>query len=364
MEQLRIDPIFPHDQGSLQAYDDLCTGSGIRRDAGAELVLAARDEKGKIVAAGSVLGKTLRCLVTSPEVRGEGVMARLVHALLEVQRDRGNHRVFVYSKAEYKELYQSLGFCLLAEIPGRTIMMENSPDAFQNYLAGLRQERLRIAHMRGWEDRLELADREGSSALVMNLNPMTLGHLELIKETAANSPLTEVFLLDEDASFFRPDERKAIFHEATAEIQGLILHGTDDYLISRASFPAYFLRDLNEAAEQQAELDARIFLSIAKELGIRTRVLGDEPYLALGRRYNQILYEVLTTHGLRVLVKKRYTDPEGLPYSASRVREALRVGDFEAARRMTPPAAHPYLSADYLGIRVDRLKAFVPEEER
>lgn len=364
MEAYRIDPIFPHDRESLLAYDQLCRASGIRRDEGADLILAVRTQQGELAAAGSILGKSLRSLVTAPELRGEGVMARLVTALMEAQRSRGNDRIFIYSKAEYRELYESLGFTLIAEIPGRTVMMENSSSAFADYIVKLQEERDQTVRIRGWEERAARAREEGSGALVMNLNPMTLGHLELIRETAEHSALTDLFILDEDASFYRFSERKAIAEAATADIPGLILHGSGDYLISRASFPAYFMRDLTDAAEQQAELDARVFLRIARALKIGKRVLGDEPFLALGRRYNEILASFLEENGIRVVRKARFTDEDGIPYSASRVREALRTGDFEAARRMTPAAAHRFLDRDYLGERVTSLTPFVPEVER
>lgn len=346
MMKIQIDPIFPHNEAALAEYDELCKQGGIKRDSSLERILAARDESGRMVAAGGVSGKTLRSLVTLPGLQGEGIMAQLLGSLLYLQRERGHHQVFIFSKAKYKSLYESLGFHVIAEIPSGTIMLENSSRRFQDWLNQIKKDSQEIIQERGLDAQAE------SAALVMNCNPMTLGHLSLVRWTAERYPITHLFILEEDVSFFSYKERRTIVEESTRDLPGVILHGSSDYLISRASFPAYFLRSMDEAAEQQAILDAGIFKKIADSLGIHCRVLGDEPFLELGKRYNEILREELTSADLQVEILPRWKDESGEVISATRVRSLIKAGEWEEARKLTPPAGHRFINPEYLGERV------------
>ncbi len=108
-------------------------------------------------------------------------------------------------------------------------------------------------------------------------------------------------------------------------------------MISAATFPTYFLKDLSTAAETQMRLDVDLYDKwIAPALGATVRFVGSEPLDALTNRYNQLitnptLVERLCIHGEVV--------------SASRVRRALEKGCFPEAASLCPASTHAYLLA-------------------
>ena len=93
-----------------------------------------------------------------------------------------------------------------------------------------------------------------------------------------------------------------------------------DYIISRATFPAYFLQGDPEQA--RCDLELTLFgKRIAPALGITRRFVGQEPYSPVTARYNQRMQALLPQWGIRVEEIPRL---EGI--SASRVRQLLRQG--------------------------------------
>ena len=84
-----------------------------------------------------------------------------------------------------------------------------------------------------------------------------------------------------------------------------MLHPSGPYLISRATFPSYFLRDEDQAIRAQAELDTAIFLRIAAALGICHRYVGEEPYSHTTALYNDVLCAALPQGGVELHVLPR-----------------------------------------------------------
>ena len=90
----------------------------------------------------------------------------------------------------------------------------------------------------------------------MNANPITNGHLHLIEETAKQSDYVYVFVLSEDRSEFNDEERMMLVKRATADMSNVIVLPTNDYMVSSATFPSYFLRD--RAQESVARIQAKV----------------------------------------------------------------------------------------------------------
>ena len=350
MEAYTLAPVFAHDQRALREYDALCEASGIRRDAGLEEILSLRNAEAELVAAGGICGKSLRSLVCREDLRGEGLMNQLVSALISRLAERGIFHVFLWGKAEYLELYRNLGFFLIESASDRMLFMENKADAFERYLAR-QEEEAEICALQWTQAGLK---QEGlrQAALVMNLNPISRGHLQLIEETAGRFDLTHLFLLSEDRSFFSTRERKDMLLAAVRDIPRLCLHETGDYLISSSTFPSYFLKSKDEATVLQAELDAKIFIRLARRLNLTSRVLGSEPFSELTRQYNAQLQRLLPPAGINCEIVPRSVDEEGRPISAGRIRAALKAGDFKLAQKLAPASSRPWLTPEYLAERL------------
>ena len=75
------------------------------------------------------------------------------------------------------------------------------------------------------------------------------------------------------------------------------VHEGSQYIISRATFPAYFLKESGKVQQAWSEIDVLIFRDyIAPSLGITHRFIGSEPFCDITRQYNQTLHELLAGH--------------------------------------------------------------------
>ena len=177
--------------------------------------------------------------------------------------------------------------------------------------------------------------------VVMNCNPFTLGHRYLIEQAAKQVERLYVMVVREDCSLFAYTERKAMVEQGVADIENVTVIDGSDYAISRATFPTYFLKRLDDAADTQMQLDLDLFRRhIAPALGATVRFVGTEPTDQLTRRYNQLIHEALKdVREIDRLAK------DGNAVSASRVRKAMEQGDMNTIRQLVPPTTLPYIIA-------------------
>ena len=82
--------------------------------------------------------------------------------------------------------------------------------------------------------------------------------------------------------------------EGTADLPNVRAYPGGDYLISPATFPAYFLKDQARAPEAKCDLDLTLFGSaIAPALHITERFVGQEPTCAVTAQYNRRMQAIL-----------------------------------------------------------------------
>lgn len=175
----------------------------------------------------------------------------------------------------------------------------------------------------------------------MNCNPFTLGHRYLIEQAAKQVERLFVMVVREDCSLFAYAERKAMVEQGVAHLENVTVIDGSEYAISQATFPTYFLKRLDDAADTQMLLDLDLFRRhIAPALGATVRFVGTEPTDRLTRRYNQLMHEVLAD--VREIVR---LEKKGNAVSASRVRKAMEQGDMSTIRQLVPPTTLPYIIA-------------------
>lgn len=80
-------------------------------------------------------------------------------------------------------------------------------------------------------------------AIVMNANPFTLGHRWLVEQAASQCDWLHLFVVKEDASCFSYHDRFKLIEQGITGIDKVTLHPGSAYLISRATFPGYFLKE-------------------------------------------------------------------------------------------------------------------------
>ena len=180
-----------------------------------------------------------------------------------------------------------------------------------------------------------------TGCIVMNCNPFTLGHRYLIEQAAKQVERLYVMVVREDCSLFAYTERKAMVEQGVADIENVSVIDGSDYAISRATFPTYFLKRLDDAADTQMLLDLDLFRRhIAPALGATVRFVGTEPTDQLTRRYNQLMHEAL-----KDVREINRLEKDGNAVSASRVRKAMEEGDMNTIRQFVPPTTLPYIIA-------------------
>ena len=323
-----LSSVSPRDARALAQIDALLLREGIRRDRHLDYICALFDEDGQAVATGSCFGNTLRCLAVSSERQGEGLLNRIVSHLMELQAQRGNTHVFLYTKVKSARFFGDLGFYEIARAPGEAVFMENRRTGFADYCRALAQTR-----------------REGvCGAVVMNANPFTLGHRYLVEQAARACDAVHLFVLSENIGPIPFAVRRDLVRRGVEDLPNVICHDSGPYIISAATFPSYFLPDDDSAAAAHARLDLAVFGRIAEALGVTRRYVGQESASHVTAIYNETMAKSLPELGIECIVVPRL-ELAGRVVSASTVRQAIHDGVEDTVQDMLPPATAAYFAS-------------------
>ncbi|AJJ11393.1 [citrate (pro-3S)-lyase] ligase [Yersinia rohdei] len=287
----------------------------------------------KLVACGGIAGNIIKCVAISEQVRGEGLALILATELVNLAYERHHSHLFIYTKTKNENLFKACGFYPIASVPGIVVLMENSDCRLQRYAKQLSQLR-------------QPGEKIGS--IIMNANPFTRGHQYLVRQAAAQCDWLHLFLVKEDNSRFPYEDRLQLVLDGTKDITNLKVHPGSEYMISRATFPCYFIKDQGVADDCYTEIDLKIFRQyLAPALGVTHRFVGTEPFCAVTAKYNHDMSFWLETPSLPYpaisLVEIERLKYHGTAISASWVRKLLVQGEGETLRKLVPTATYHYL---------------------
>lgn len=294
-----------------------------------------------IVATGSFAGEVLRNIAIDESLQGEGLTSAVISHLMREAGQRGIYHYFIFTKPDKAHLFAALGFKEIARAEF-AVLLEAGMGSIAAYCQDIQRK---TAH-------LPLGQR---AALVVNCNPFTLGHQAVIAKAAAENPGVVVLVVSEEGSLFPFAVRMRLVQEGLAGYDNVVVLPGGKYIVSAATFPGYFTRG-DETVAAQTELDATIFAKyIGPAMGITCRYVGDEPYCAVTRAYNQAMVAILPQHGIAVHEMPRIAK-NGSSISASRVREALKQEEWAEIRTLVPDTTYQYLrSAEALPI-IEKIK--------
>ncbi len=329
MSEYTISQVYPTDRRSLAQIDSLLMQEGISRDSNLDYICAMYDEDYQIIATGSCFANTLRCFAVSSAHQGEGLLNQIITHLMDIQYERGNLHLFLYTKINSAKFFQDLGFYEIARVDNTLVFMENRKNGFSDYLASLSKTK---------KDGL-------SAALVMNANPFTLGHQYLVETAAAQCDTLHLFIVSEEASLVPFAVRKKLVLAGTSHLSNVICHDSGPYIISNATFPSYFLKDEESVIKGHAKLDLIIFSKIAEVLSVTRRYVGEEPASQVTGIYNQLMSSELPLAGIDCIIIPR-KQTLGQPISASTVRQLIKNGDFEALKQFLPLSTFNYFKSE------------------
>jgi [citrate (pro-3S)-lyase] ligase len=157
-----------------------------------------------------------------------------------------------------------------------------------------------------------------------------------------------VFVLSEDKSQFSAKDRLEMVKLGVSHIKNVTVLQTGPYLISSATFPTYFIKERESAAEAQCLLDIEIFAKyFAPAFSITKRYVGSEPYSPITEKYNRALSEHLPKKGIDLIEIER-TCAAGTPISASVVRECIANKQIDRLCMLVPKTTLKYLTNNNL----------------
>ena len=309
----------------VNIWYDFLTKAGLTAQEDAQQTVLIWDD-GVLVATGSRTGNLLKYIAVDVTRQGEGLLAKVLTALRQEAFREGHSQLFLYTKPRNELLFADLMFYPVAQT-GDVLLMEDRRDGIRQFIRQLPAE-----------------THSGKiGAAVMNCNPFTLGHQYLVETAAKDCDHLYIFVLSEDKGHFSAADRLEMVRRGTAHLPNVTVLPTGPYLISSATFPTYFLKNRDQAAQIHCQLDVEIFARhFAPAFSITTRYVGTEPLSPLTEQYNEILKTQLPARGIRVVEIPRLTN-ENTPVSASAVRAALTAGDWQAVQSLVPHTTFAYL---------------------
>ena len=391
MEIQTLNPATPRQRQRIEAF---LKRNGLRID-DMNYYAAVLDDDGEMIAGGGLKDDVIKCVAVDDAHKGEAIANTLVSHLISHANQEGYSCIKLFTKPKNRQLFESLSFRLLAEAP-EAILMETGIGGISNTVEALKKIKEESEKYKEYnkeckedskkckEDSKECKEEEKTNlntttpqhlnttylntttpqhlntsylntstpqhltttpphggVVVMNCNPFTLGHRYLIEQAAKQVERLYVMVVREDCSLFAYTERKAMVEQGVADIENVSVIDGSDYAISRATFPTYFLKRLDDAADTQMLLDLDLFRRhIAPALGATVRFVGTEPTDQLTRRYNQLMHEAL-----KDVRETDRLEKDGNAVSASRVRKAMEEGDMNTIRQLVPPTTLPYIIA-------------------
>ncbi|MDR3404181.1 MAG: [citrate (pro-3S)-lyase] ligase, partial [Chthoniobacter sp.] len=341
-DDLICDTVLPARQpAEREEIERLLTLCDLDYEVGVEVFVTFRQGR-KLVACSGLEQNIIKCTAIDPELRGEAIGLKLLTEMVHIAHERGHNHLFLYTKPENIEFFRSCGFYLLAEVPGLVAFMENTPFGLKSYRETLRKQA-----------------RPGKviGSIVMNANPFTCGHRYLVEQAASRCDWLHVFVVAEEASLFSYRDRFEMVAAGIAGIPRVTLHHGSAYMISRATFSAYFFKDKGIVPGCCSAVDLLVFRNwIAPALGITHRFVGTEPFCRTTEKYNAdmrhwLCADVSPAPPITVVEIPR-TEYDAVPVSASEVRRLLANEDFAHIAHLVPPTTLQLLQARYAPPRV------------
>ncbi len=310
----------------IELIKDFLNNQGLSFDDGVEKFVIGRIGL-DIVACGGVDGSVLKCICISESLRGQGLMLTLMSELLKLANQMQKNELFLFSKAENLGVFEQCGFCLVERVNDEIIFMQNANqlENFKNELSTFKKE------------------GEKTGCIVMNANPFTLGHKHLVKEALKVCDVLHVFVVSEDASMFGFKARFKLVCDGLNELKNVFIHKGSDFIISKLTFPTYFLKDSQNVNSLYSSLDAQIFAHhIVPILGINYRFVGDEPFCKVTNEYNDRLEIECKKNGVNFIKIPRKKVGDDI-ISASFVRKLYAKNDFESLENLVPKTTLEFL---------------------
>lgn len=332
--QADIIDLYLTDSATRKQWQALLTDLGITNFAASETAQLDHTvgiyEGDKLVATGSTAGNVIKYVGACHKNSQAGAYFNaIISALLTHLAKNQIFHVFVFTKPKYVASFEYVGFHALAQTESGAIL-ETGDTGVTDYIQSLPHPELK-------------ADAK-VAGIVMNANPFTVGHHYLVETAAKENDLVYVFVVNTDASLFTTAERQNLVTAGTQDLPNVVVVNGSDYMVSYATFPAYFLPTPAAAIHFQTELDAEIFKTqIARPLNLTTRYVGTEPFSKTTGIYNQVLEQLLPPEVTVKEVPRLAANDQ--PITATAVRQAIADNDLASVKASLPATTAAFIQA-------------------
>lgn len=182
-----------------------------------------------------------------------------------------------------------------------------------------------------------------NGAIVMNANPYTIGHRQLVEYASSNVDRLFIFVVEEDASFFSFKERFEMVLQGTKDIKNAIVVGSGNFIISNKTFYDYFTKEIDKGKKIDASKDVLIFAKyIAPYLNIKRRFVGTEPTDRITEQYNEQMKKLLPNYGCELIEIPRFRVGNEL-ISGKTVRKAILENNIDYLYNLLPVTSYEFI---------------------
>jgi hypothetical protein len=191
------------------------------------------------------------------------------------------------------------------------------------------------------------SNAENCASILVNCNPITLGHQHLIETACESVDRLYLFVIETELNDYSFEDRYNMVklnYQANDKIT--VLRG-GNFMCTEHIIPEYFNKDSFEDGEtshiEGLKLESFYFGNkIAPLLNIKNIWLGSEPTCELTNKYNQFMSESMPSYGIKVNIIPRIKN-QGIPISASHVRKCMKLGNFVSVKSITSEITYDYL---------------------
>lgn len=277
-----------------------------------------------LIATGSVDKNVIKMIAVDKSYQSENLSSKIFSYLLfHLEKMKIDH-YFLFTKPENKHVFSNYNLNKIIETDD-VILYENSG---QNIKINLNKLKTGLP-----------AKGKSRGSIVMNLNPMTLGHLYLIEKALEICDDLIIFLVEEDSSVINYETRMKILKKTVSHLKNVHVLPSTPYMISNATFPTYFLKSQIQI-HAYTTLDVSIFKKYFIPIfEIDLRFVGDEPLDIVTNYYNTAMKEMLDEK-VYIIPRKIYNEQV---ISASLVRKLAKEKDYKTIKKLVPKASYKYL---------------------
>jgi [citrate (pro-3S)-lyase] ligase len=285
-------------------------------------------DQDKIIATGSIYMNVIKMIAVDEEYQGENITGIILNYYISYFTNQGINKYFIFTKPESKKYFLDYHFSLVAET-NSVAMLENNFNTVRSLLYEIKNKY-----------NLPIQTR---ACIVMNCNPVTMGHIYLVEKCAKENERVIIFLVEEDKSIFPFQTRLRLLSAAISHLTNVTIIPSTQYIISSATFPTYFMKELNDASYEYMKLDINIFKEYFMDIfQIEKRYVGSEPLDVTTSAYNQTMKEILGDQ--LIVVDRKMFDSHII--SASLVRKLAKEGKFDELKPYVPAVTFDFLISD------------------